>query len=151
MIDTTFLNDLNGVPELVDMFIENAGKEYITHIEIAEGRATEEGEWSNDLARILYEELFKAVVEGRVIVAIEDDKILGYALITETQDTITIEDIISIQKGIGSDLLSHIENRGRRYGQKMLIGDVGPNNIRAQKFMEAFGYKASTIVYTKNI
>ena len=151
MIDVTLLNDLNAVPTLVQMFIENAGKEYITHIEIEEGRATEDGEWSTDLARILTEELFKAVVEERVIIVIEDDKILGYALITETQDTITIEDIISTQRGIGSDILSYIENRGRRYGQKTLIGDVGPSNIRAQKFMEANGYKIRTVVYTKDI
>ena len=151
MIDVIILKDRTEIPTLVSMFRQNAGREYITHIEIEEGRATEDGEWSDELSSILNEELFRAVLEERVIVAVEGPDILGYALITETQDTITIEDIISTQRGIGSDLLSYIENRGRRYGQKMLIADIGPDNIRAQKFMEAFGYKVRTVVYTKDI
>jgi GNAT superfamily N-acetyltransferase len=151
MIDVIILKDRTEIPTLVSMFRQNAGRDYVTHIEIEEGRATEDGDWSDELYTILNEELFRAVIEERVIVAVEGPNILGYALITETQNTITIEDIISTQRGIGSDLLSYIENRGRRYGQKILIADVGPNNIRAQKFMEAFGYKVSTIVYTKNI
>lgn len=132
------------VIELVDLFIANAGTDYITHIEIEEGRALSSSEWSSNLKNILYTQFHYSVKEGNILLAIEDGKVVGFANVHFGVSTITIEDIISTKKGIGTALLKEIEKADSTF-----MADIGPDNTRARAFMEKNGYKISTIVYTK--
>ena len=132
------------VTELVDLFIANASTEYITHIEVQEGRASNSTEWSPNLKQILYSQFMQSVRNGDVLLAIEDQKVVGFANVYFGTTTITVEDIVSAKKGIGTALLQEIEK-----AEGPFIADVGPNNTKAKRFMEKNGYKASTIVYTK--
>ena len=154
MINYIWLRDETKIDELVDLFLKNTTEEYITHIEIQEGRADEDGTWSANLRDTLKFQFYVAIKKNNILVAIDIDKdtILGFISVLYNEDNIiTIEDIVSTQKGIGTELLSVIEEKARRYDYKTIVGDVGPNNERAKRFMEANGYTAKTIVYTKNI
>ena len=153
-INYIWLRDETKVDELVALFLNNTTEEYITYIEIQEGRADQDGTWSANLRDTLQHQFYVAILKGNILVAIDIDKdtILGFISVLYNEDNIIIvEDIVSTQKGIGTELLSIIEEKARRFGYKTIIGDVGPNNERAKKFMEANGYTARTIVYTKNI
>jgi len=154
MINYIWLRDETKVDELVDLFLNNTTEDYITHIEIQEGRADEDGTWSANLRDTLKHQFYVAIKKSNILVAIDinTDVILGFVSVLYNEDnTITVEDIVSTQKGIGTKLLNVVEENVRGYEYKMIIGDVGPNNERAKRFMEANGYTAKTIVYTKNI
>lgn len=141
-------NESDGVDivnELVNLFIEHTGVEYITHIEIDEGRALNEREWSPNLKDILYTQFYHSVKQGNILMAIENEKIVGFANVYIKDYITTIDDIVSIRKGIGTALMNEIEKI-----EGTFMADVSPNNIRAKAFMEKLGYKVSTLVYRKN-
>lgn len=153
MINYVWLRDETRIDELVNLFLTNATEEYITHIEIQEGRADKDGTWSGNIRDLLQHQFYVGIKKGNILVAIDidNDTILGFISVLYKEDNLLVEDVISTQKGIGTALLSEIEDKAKWHGYKTIIGDVGPNNTRAQKFMEANGYTARTIVYTKNI
>ena len=74
----------------------------------------------------------------------DNDKIIGFASVYFHVNYITIEDIVSTKKGVGTALLKEIEK-----ADSLFVADVGPNNTRARAFMEKNGYKLRTLTYTK--
>ena len=145
---------LEIIDQLVTLFVENTTTDYITHIEIKEGRAENQTTWSKDLKQVLWTELYAQAKGGNVLVATKDNKPIGFALVKWKKNKITIEDIISTSKGVGSEMIRTIEEKAKQdrlTHYKYSMADVGPNNQRAQKFMERNGYKPITIVYRKEL
>ena len=151
MIKINWFGNVNRVDELVNIFLNNTGIEYITHIEIEEGRALSINEWSPNLKDILRDELITEMAKSKVIVAEDDGIIKGYALLKLENKILTIEDIVVNQKGIGTEIMEWIEKEMVKNGIKRLMADLGVKNKRAQEFMKKLGYEAQTIVYVKNI
>ena len=151
MLKINWFGNINRVDELVNIFLNNTGMEYITHIEIEEGRALSINEWSPNLKDILKEELIIEMAKSKVVVAEEDNEIKGYALLKVENKTLIVEDIVVNQKGIGTAIMEWIENEIKNRGIKRLMADIGIKNKRAQEFMKKLGYEAQTIVYVKNI
>ena len=151
MLKINWFGNVNRVDELVNIFLNNTGIEYITHIEIEEGRALSLNEWSPNLKDILREELITEIAQSRVIVAEDNGIIKGYALIKLDYNILTIEDIVVNQKGVGTEIMEWIEREMRKNGIKRLMADIGVKNKTAQEFMKKLGYEAQTIVYVKNI
>jgi hypothetical protein len=151
VLQIKWLSDINKVDDLVNIFINNVGIEYITHIEIEEGRALSINQWSPNLAEIIKAELIEQIGNSKVVVAEMNKVTKGYALIKIENKRLIIEDIVVNQKRIGTEIMNWIENYAKEVGVKFLIADIGLNNQRAQRFMEHLGYQRQTIVYTKQI
>ena len=151
MIKINWFGNINRVDELVNIFLNNTGIEYITHIEIEEGRALSLNEWSPNLKDILKEELITEMAKSKVVAAEDNGIIRGYALLKLENKILTIEDIVVNQKGIGTEIMEWIEKEMRKNGIKTLMADIGVKNKRAQEFMKKLGYEAQTIVYIKNL
>ena len=163
MINYKWLRDELYINSLVDMFVANTTTDYITHIEIEEGRATDQNTWSEDLKRVLWMQFYIAIKAGNVAVAIDDEyELYGFAVVKwlckedDNEDAVVIEDIVSAEKGIGTELVRFIEEEVRAAGpihdrKYSMRADVSPKNTRANRFMEKLGYKPMTIVYTKEI
>ena len=146
-----FLIDKSKVDLLVDLFIKKANVDYITHIEIEEGRAISTTQWSDNLKDVLKKELLESCTDLRLITISDDEEINGYALLRFNEDSIIIEDIIVNKKGLGKELILWIENYSKMVGFKRLIGDVGCRNEVAKSFMSKLGFQEQTITYVKNI
>ena len=145
--------EFEPIPELVELFVRNATEDYITYVEIQEGRALDRKTWSSELKQILTQELEHCVQSkpSRVAVMRAEERLIGYALVKREGRTAIIEDIIAERRGSGSVLLQWLEAELRKQGVETLIADVGANNKRAQEFMQKNGYESTTMVYTKSI
>jgi GNAT superfamily N-acetyltransferase len=140
------------VPKLVDIFLKNTTEKYITHIEIEEGRAIDKHTWSPNLKEILTKELEHILqFRNRLAVLYTDDIPTAYALVKRSGRTATVEDIVVTNKGEGSQLLEWLETRFKHDGIEEVIGDLGTDNLQAQRFMQKRGYEAITVVYRKQI
>lgn len=151
MININWLVDTSKVDKLVDIFINNVGVEYITHIEIEEGRAVSLNKWAHDIKDVLKEELIESCKEIRVVAISIEEEINGFALLKFEDDSIIIEDIVVNQKGLGKELMNWIENYAKTMGFVKLIGHVGCSNEVAKSFMNKLGFEGQTITYTKEI
>lgn len=146
-----WLHDINRADELVDFFLANTTKDYITDIEIEEGRAVSLTQWSDNLKDILKKELLKEIPLGNVLVVTLDDQIKGYALVKIDGKKVVIEDIIVSVKGLGSDMMKIIHWWADMKGIDKIVCHVGLNNEAAKGLMRKRGYEAQTITYVKNI
>ena len=146
-----FLVDISKVDTLVEIFTNNVGIEYITHIEIEEGRAVSLDKWAHDIKDVLREELIESCKELRVIAISIEDEISGFALLKFDEDSIIVEDIVVYQKGLGKELMNWIEDYAKRMGFNKLIGHVGCTNEVAKSFMNRLGFQEQTITYIKEI
>lgn len=154
-----WLRDELYINSLVDMFVTNTTTDYITHIEIDEGRAIDQNTWSEDIKHVLWMQFYVAIKGGNIAVAIdEENELYGFATVKWLHEenafngTVVIEDIVSTQKGVGSELVRFIEQEVKEGPLKYnMMADVSCKNTRAQKFMEKLGYRPMTIVYTKEI
>ena len=152
MITTEWLEEIEKIDELVDIFLNNVGPEYITHIEIEEGRAVDLNVWSENLRYILKQELEHCIKnKNRIPIIKVDNVIKGYALLKINYKTIIIEDIVVSEKGLGSKLMDFIERAAFEEGMDRIIGDIGIKNERAKRFMDKLGFEKQTIVYSKKI
>jgi len=153
LITIEWLEEKEKIDELVDIFIKNVGTEYITHIEIQEGRAVSLNEWSKDLGIIIKQELEECYYESKQKISIikVDGVIKGYALLKIESPILTVEDIVVSEMGLGSKLMEFIETIAYKGGIRTIIGDVGVGNKQAHKFMNKLGYTQQTIVYCKQL
>ena len=53
--------------QIISLFIENVGTEYITHIEVEEGRAISSEEWDPNLRNILYTQFWYKMKDGDIL------------------------------------------------------------------------------------
>jgi hypothetical protein len=146
-----WLHDTNRADDLADFFLANTTKDYITDIEIEEGRAISLTQWSDNLKGILKKELIKEIPFGNVLVVTLDDQIKGYALVKIDGEKVVIEDIIVSVKGLGSDMMKIIHWWAEMKGIQKIVCHVGLNNEAAKGLMRKRGYEAQTITYVKNI
>lgn len=146
-----WLHDTNRADELVDFFLSNTTNDYITDIEIEEGRAVSLTQWSDNLKDILKKELIKEIPLGNVLVVTLDEQIKGYALVKIDGKRVVIEDIIVSVKGLGSDMMKIIHWWADMKGIERLVCHVGLNNEAAKGLMIKRGYEPQTITYVKNI
>ncbi len=87
--------------------------------------------------------------------------VAGYLWVTfsDIQDySITIAEVMDIavmpdyrRRGVGSDMLKHIEETARERGATLLRSDTGIDNVASQKLHERFGFKTYRICYEKII
>jgi GNAT superfamily N-acetyltransferase len=98
--------------------------------------------------------------EGTVVEILEDDgTAVGYIWMTFTNvpdydvTIAEVEDIIVVadhrRRGIGLEVLAHMEGIARDRGATVLRSDTGIENVVAQRLHEKFGFKPYRIHYEK--
>lgn len=105
-----------------------------------ERRAFEVGPYTRRMLRHIFEDS-----SGSNVLAVEDGRIVGYALILPLNSTqVDLETIAVLPefqgKGVSHKLLDHLENEARRRGFKKMILEVRDRNERAMSFYHRKGY-----------
>jgi ribosomal protein S18 acetylase RimI-like enzyme len=159
--------DARDIPELVDLFLRNARRSYISQGEIFCGRAQKPGEWASDLPHILTKEFGNAVPSvltssgGKGILAAWVEGRCAGLLVMSVQDNPDgpsygiLEDIVvdkvSRGQGLASKLLNEAEKRLAELGISLILLESGKDNEAAHKALHGLGFDNISVSMLKTI
>lgn len=139
---------------LADLFVQNCDRSYISHGDIACGRALDFTQWVPDLQKVVERELERilegAAAEKRVAAARGDSSYLGFAIVRVEKELAEIEDIIiergARSSGVGGAMMRQIFADLREKGVRRVRAESGANNTGAHAFAERLGFAAVSII-----
>lgn len=152
------------INKLVKIFVSNVDKNYISHGEVIDGRASNLNEWKSDLSEIMKNEF--ALIINSDIAGMEYSKvaickinncIVGLAIIEFNKFTNVsiLSDIIIDKnfqgKNIGSKFILWIEEEIKTNNFNFIFLESGIKNNFAHEFFEKIGYKKSSVVMVKKL
>lgn len=141
-------------------FIDNVDETYISFGDIYScGRATKDLKWVSNLEEVISNEA-RDIISGKiankeVIVAHEDEVLVGFAIVALEASSAVLEDLIVDRKirgkGIGQRIYKAIEDNLRERGIEYIQLESAPQNIKAHEFFHNQGFKNSTVIMIKDI
>ena len=141
-------------------FIDNVDETYISFGDIYScGRATKDLKWVSNLEEVISNEA-RDILSGKipnkeVIVAHEDEVLVGFAIVALEASSAVLEDLIVDRKirgkGIGQRIYKAIEDSLRERGIEYIQLESAPQNIKAHEFFHNQGFKNSTVIMIKDI
>ena len=150
--------------ELAGFFEENVDEKYISHGEVAEGRADSFTEWKKNLREVMeaeFKEILSATpgssIYSRICICSLNNKLAGMALIAFREETkvAVIEDIIIggefRKRKLGSLFLEWIEKEISLKAMSFIMLESGINNKRAHNFFHGNGYQQASVVMVKKL
>ncbi len=158
-------DDPAEIPALVAFFIANVDPDYISHGELADGRAAAPGHWSPRLADILAAEFaaceFTHEAPGvgkRLVCARDGGGIIGIALV-EVSDpgerVAVIHDLVvgraTRGRGVGQRILGWIEAAAMAADCTRVQIESGITNDGAHRFFERQGFETISVVMSKTL
>lgn len=164
MIGVT-IKDVTAPAALADLAalaadVIGADTRYISHGEIQTGLSEDAMHWSPDLANLFAQD-FAALDDGRLALAAydADGAPLGLAIIaweeTSRRKFAVLEDMVVTPRarslGIGSQLLTAVEQRAAARGIDWLFLESGVRNERAHGFFERHGFEVTSHVFAKRL
>ena len=161
MISWTF--DLARTIEIVDFFIKNTSKEYISHGEIQCGRAIDSENWSPNLKEVLTSEFNYCIGRSQVLekenvaIAEIDNELVGVMLVEHFSEGgspyVVLHDIVVSSahrgNGIGRIMLHWLEEEMKKKNIRQIFAESGLHNERAHNFFERHGFHTTSIVIQK--
>jgi len=156
--------NIEGINELVNIFISNIDNNYISHGEVIVGRAINLKEWKANLFEIIKKELITALTNenneneyNKLALCELDNRFIGIAIIEFNRITNVsiLSDIVIDNKlrgyNIGGSFISWIEKELKSQNIGMIFLESGIRNSLAHDFFEKVGYRKSSIVMAKEI
>jgi len=163
-INIKWVSETAAAGKLAKLFITNAGKQYISHGELQEGRAVHTKEWAPDLEARLTSE-FEAAIrntpfsESNIIGAYQHNTLVGFILMEYTQAPTqifaTMADII-VDKAyrnskVGEKLIHWAVQELKAHGIHDLYAESNVSNEVAHAFLHKMGFKTISKVFRKEI
>ena len=159
------LSDIPMLDTLVELFVSNVSKQYISHGEVIDGRANNMNEWKSDIKEIMREEFADAINNSfdaphtfsKLCVTLQEDNIVALALVEFYPKTkiAILSDIIVDEpfrgEKIGESMLNWIETEVKLWGAKSIFLESGLQNKSAHHFFENMGFKTTSVVMAKDI
>ena len=150
---------------LADLFVENAGAQYISHGEVIDGRANNMNEWKTNIKTIIKEEFAEAMhivpdsfkTFSRITIAQQNGYTVALALVEfrpETKVAILCDIVVSAQlrsQKIGESMLCWIEAEAKQWGANFIFLESGNTNQSAHHFFKRMGFHATSVVMMKEI
>lgn len=155
--------DLSMVDQAADFFTRNIGPDYISHGDIQASRAIDAKSWSDDLPDIIRREMREAVEQftdcgapgWQLALALQDRSLVACAFVGFFADAgnsyATLDDIVVVKPGIGSQFLSWIEAECRSCRVQRIFLESGQANLRAHRFFGRHGFLRMSIVMMKDV
>jgi len=163
-ITIQWVTEQEMAPALAKLFVSNAGKMYISHGEIQEGRAITTTDWSPNLESMLTKEFSAASLnpplhDANLIGAFQHDLLIGFILIEFTTSSAgvyaTMSDII-VDKNyrnmhIGEKLITWATEQLKLKGIHDLYAESNISNEVAHSFLKKMGFRTISKVFRKEI
>jgi GNAT superfamily N-acetyltransferase len=149
MLEISWCDDDRKAGDIVEFFVRNITREYISHGEIQSGRAISTRMWSPDLSRVMSGEISSALRResndavavgyagnGLAAMAIVGyDDLLSYGVLHDLVVEKTMRD-----SGYGGQMLDWITLRSRDRGISRLFLESGIENEAAHRFFARYGF-----------
>ncbi len=159
-VEIRWETNLRLAGELATFFIANTDDEYISWGEYLNGRATVNGQWSEQIVALLETEIHGALGgkgPKRMVTGWRENRLCAFAIIQFPISArfayATLEDLVVQRQGnnagIGSKVLAWIEAALRQQGISHLSLENGAANRKAQRFFRRRGYRAVTVMRLK--
>jgi len=158
-------SDSSLLDMLAEIFVGNAGVQYISHGEVIDGRANNMSEWKTDIKAIMKEEFAKAMHSAldspetftRLSVAQQNGHTIALALVEfhpETKVVVLCDIVVGAQlrgQKIGESMFGWIEAEAKHWGAKFIFLESGNTNQSAHHFFERMGFHTTSVVMMKEI
>ncbi|MFT7619443.1 MAG: GNAT superfamily N-acetyltransferase [Planctomycetota bacterium] len=157
-------DESDDVNDIVRFFVKNTDTSYISHGEIMDGRAVSSEEWSTELEEVLAVEFGELLGEDdeqepRLLVVTKSEKLLALAVIEFLPRTRrpfgVLHDLVVHreyrERGIGSQLISMIEEEAAEAGLGKLFLECGIANSGAHEFWGTLGYEVASQTRIKRL
>ena len=159
------LNDISMLDTLVELFVRNVNKQYISHGEVIDGRANNMNEWKLEIKEIMREEFAEAMNSSfdishtfsKLCILTQEENIVALALVVFYPQTkiailsdIVVDEPFRGQK-IGEAMFHWIETEAKLWGAKSIFLESGLQNKSAHHFFENMGFMTTSVVMIKDI
>ena len=162
----SWCTDKSKIDEYINFFVSNVDNIYISHGEYQCGRSKDMEHWGGNLKSSLHEEFLHIIQPDknntclkRIALASVDDKLVGLFIVyivSEIENSYAIIEDMIVEKsrqnqGIGSVMLSWLEDELREMDIQMIFLESGIRNKNAHFFFEKSGFFICSYVMAKNI
>ena len=159
------LSDSSLLDTLAELFVKNAGMQYISHGEVIDGRANNLNEWKADIEAIMKEEFVEAMrgdpdslkVFSRLAVTQQNGQAIALALVEfhpKTKVVVLCDIVVDARlrgEKIGESMLDWIEAESKQWGAKFIFLESGYANQAAHHFFERMGFHTTSVMMMKEI
>ncbi|MGS0741363.1 GNAT family N-acetyltransferase [Glaciimonas sp. GG7] len=153
--------------QIADFFCAHADVNYISHMELQEGRAVALGKWHPKLWEVIHTEVSETLenpandgFHDAIACAWLDEELVGIAFLGFNADKpdcrfAVLEDMIVSPtvrgRGIGQQFIDWLAAQIKAYGVQRLFLESGITNASAHHFFERTGFKQTSVVMMRDL
>lgn len=171
-VEFAWLTQPDLLSQVTQLFVSEVTTEYVSHGDIMEGRAEGPGRWYPDLAELHQRELASVELEDgvfsapgyRIALAWLESTLVGFASVAHVVHDASrqhpvrygrIDDIVVAATarglGVGTGLMSWIEQELVAAGVTRVFLESGINNTRAHALFQRRGYTITSVTMFKDL